>query len=126
MREQELADCLSRGALAERVVARGVRAKTIHVSRKTPELVPHPCGALVQPGRVIVVLAPRSFGQSDSRVRWLALEILGGGGHADVRLGELAKNEAKPIHALEPPVAEELAVERHREQRVTAVAAPTR
>src|SRR5207245_10735714 len=100
--------------------------KTLRARRQAPELVPHPCGALIQPRRVIVVLAPRSFGEGDSRVRWLSLEVLGGGGDPDVRLGELAKNEAKPIHALEPPVTEELAVERHREQRVTAIAATTR
>ena len=74
---------------------------------------------------MIVVLSPRSFGERDALLRWLAVEVLGRRCDTDVGLGELAQNEAEPIDALEPPVTEELAVKGHREERVAAVSAST-
>src|SRR2546428_8889501 len=54
-----------RRALAEDVVPRRRRAEVLDLPRQPSELVPHPARAVVQPGRVIVSLAPGAFLQRD-------------------------------------------------------------
>ena len=66
---------------------------------------------------MVVVLPPRAFLELDALARWLGTQIAIRRHRPRAVRGELTQDTAEPIDALEPPVAEELGVERHREQR---------
>src|SRR2546428_7227879 len=102
-----------RRALAEDVVPRRRRAEVLDLPRQPSELVPHPARAVVQPGRVIVSLAPGAFLQRDPLAWRVAVQILPPPRHARSTLRPLAPHEAEPVDAPAPPVAAELAVECH-------------
>src|SRR5437899_6199113 len=75
LREQELAHRLSRGAVAKGITPWRGGAQTVHLARETAELVPHPGGAFVEPGRMIVVLSPGSFRKRDALLWRLTIEV---------------------------------------------------
>src|SRR5258706_1519525 len=88
--------------------------------RHARELAPHPCRALVRPGGVIVVLPPRAFDELDTLGRRLAPQVLRDTEWRRTARRELAQDVAEPVDPFEPPVPEQLAVERDREEGIAA------
>src|SRR2546428_7065113 len=107
-----------RRALAEDVVPRRRRAEVLDLPRQPSELVPHPARAVVQPGRVIVSLAPGAFLQRDPLAWRVAGPILPRRRDARATLRPPAQHEAEPVDAPRPPVAREVPVGSDRGERI--------
>ena len=93
--EQQLAERVIRGALAERIAGRIVGDGT-YARCGIADRVPHPLSLRSDPRRMVVVLAPRAFGERDPLARRLRLESMRDGGRD---IAELAQHEAKPVDA---------------------------
>src|SRR2546428_10451818 len=110
-----------RRALAEDVVPRRRRAEVLDLPRQPSELVPHPARAVVQPGRVIVSLAPGAFLQRDPLAWRVAGPILPPPRGARATPRPLPPHQARPGDAPQPPLAQELPVAKGGEEPDRAV-----
>ncbi len=116
--EQELAAELFDDALAEAAIAPLGRCADLAAGELGGvELAVGPGGFVVQPDLVVAFGAPGAFVQREEAAAREVVEVrrAGGEGDAGVVVVQDARDGLEPLDAFEPPMAEELGVERRAE-----------